>query len=491
MDYSQNRDAGIGEALAKTGIKIVRQLVFLLLLLSSVATVAESELPLRVQSALNTRSVPHDSLSIFVADIETGKTVLEWRGDESRNPASTIKLLTTLVALDMLGPAYRWRTDVFAMGELKDGRLDGDLAIKGYGDPFLVTERVWQLLRNLRQAGVREITGDLLLDDSWFDVGEYDPGAFDRQPLRAYNVAPNALLMNFKVVRYWFEPDHADGSVNVRLDPPLDNLQVENRLGLSNGSCRGYQRGITMTTNESVDEVTLSGRFPNGCKRYAMDRTALSHNEFVYGLFDSLWKESGGSFDGEWRNVVLEEDLEPLLSFDSLPLTEMIARVNKNSNNVMARQLLYTLGAEIAGAPGTEENGRAVISKWLTDNGLASTSIEIENGAGLSRETRTTARDMARMLQFAWRQTYMPEYLASMSLSGLDGTLRRRFRNTDLIGKAHLKTGSMDHVTAIAGYLQARSGRRFAVVALQNFEDIHRGPGEEVQEALLRWLYEQ
>jgi D-alanyl-D-alanine carboxypeptidase/D-alanyl-D-alanine-endopeptidase (penicillin-binding protein 4) len=469
----------------------MRLLAILMITLSGVVVAAEAELPLRVQSALNTRNVPHDTLSIFVVDVETGESVLEWRGDEARNPASTIKLLTTLVALDVLGPAYRWRTDVFAMGAINDGRLEGDLAIKGYGDPFLVTERVWQLLRDLRHAGVQEISGDLLLDDSWFEIGEYDPGAFDHQPLRAYNVAPNALLMNFKVVRYWFEPDHADGSVNVRLDPPLDNLQVDNRLGLSNGSCRGYQRGITMTSNDSVDEVTLSGRFPNGCKHYAMDRAALSHNEFVYGLFDTLWADSGGRFDGQWQNVVLEDDLEPLLSFDSLPLTEMVARVNKHSNNVMARQILYTLGAEVAGPPGTEESGKSVIRQWLKDNGLASTSIELENGAGLSRDTRTTARDMAEMLQFAWRQPYMPEYLSSLSLSGLDGTLRRRFKNTDLVGKAHLKTGSMDHVTAIAGYLQARSGRRFAVVALQNYEDIHRGPGDEVQEALLRWLYEQ
>ncbi len=469
----------------------MRLLAITMIALSGAVLAAEAELPLRVQGALDTRNVPHDTLSIFVADVETGESVLEWRGDEARNPASTIKLLTTLVALDVLGPAYRWRTDVFAMGAIEDGRLDGDLAIKGYGDPFLVTERVWQLLRNVRHAGIQEISGDLLLDDSWFDVGEYDPGAFDHQPLRAYNVAPNALLMNFKVVRYWFEPDHTDGSVNVRLDPPLDNLAVDNRLGLSNGSCRGFQRGITMTTNDSVDEVTLSGRFPNGCKRYAMDRTVLSHNEFVYGLFDTLWAESGGSFDGQWQKVILEDDLEPLLSFDSLPLTEMVARVNKHSNNVMARQILYTLGAEVAGPPGTEESGKSVIRQWLKDNGLASTSIELENGAGLSRDTRTTARDMAEMLQFAWRQPYMPEYLSSMSLAGLDGTLRRRFKNTDLIGKAHLKTGSMDHVTAIAGYLQARSGRRFAVVALQNYEDIHRGPGDEVQEALLRWLYEQ
>ena len=458
---------------------------------ASLAEGADTELPVRVQGALNTRNIPHESLSVYVSDVDTGKVVLEWLGDEPRNPASTIKLLTTLVALDVLGPAYTWRTDVYLAGELDDGRLEGDLMLKGYGDPFLVTERVWQLLRNIRQAGVREISGDLLLDDSWFEIGDYDPAAFDRQPLRAYNVAPNALMMNFKVVRYWFEPNHAGSAVDVRMDPPLDNLSVENQLGLANGSCRGFQRGITISTNETVDEVTFSGRFPNGCKRYAMDRTALSHNEFVYGLFDSLWRESGGSIDGGWNNIVVEEDAEPLLSFNSRPLTEMIARINKHSNNVMARQLMYTLGAEVNGPPGTEESGRAVIENWLADNGLGSTEIAIENGAGLSRKTRTTAKDMAAMLQFAWQQPYMPEYLASLSLSGLDGTLRRRFGDTDLVGKAHLKTGSLDHVTAIAGFLQAKSGRRFAVVAMQNFEDIHRGPGEEVQEALLRWLYEQ
>jgi D-alanyl-D-alanine carboxypeptidase/D-alanyl-D-alanine-endopeptidase (penicillin-binding protein 4) len=169
----------------------------------------------------------------------------------------------------------------------------------------------------------------------------------------------------------------------------------------------------------------------------------------------------------------------------------MITSVNKHSNNVMSRQLLYTLSAEVLGAPGTEWGGREVISTWLDDNKLELSELAVENGAGLSRESRITAADMAALLRFAWRQPYMPEYLASMSLTGLDGTLSRRFRNSDLVGKAHLKTGSLDHVTAIAGYLQSRSGRRFAVVVLQNFEDIHRGPGEEVQEALLRWLYEQ
>ena len=198
-----------------------RVLIMLLCLQAASAAVADdNELPASVRSVLQVRDLPDDSLSIYVEDLQTGEVLLRWRDDEPRNPASTVKLLTTLVALDTLGPAYRWKTDVYANGEIVDDKLEGDLLLKGYGDPFLVTERVWQLLRNIRQAGIREITGDLLIDDSYFAVGDYDPAAFDRQPLRAYNVAPNALLMNFKVVRYWFEPDEEADAVNVMVEPP-------------------------------------------------------------------------------------------------------------------------------------------------------------------------------------------------------------------------------------------------------------------------------
>jgi D-alanyl-D-alanine carboxypeptidase/D-alanyl-D-alanine-endopeptidase (penicillin-binding protein 4) len=467
---------------------VIRCVLLLLVLSWSVASTAE-ELPAGVRDVLSVRQVPAESLSVYVEDLETGDVVLEWQAGMPRNPASTMKLLTTLVALDVLGPAYRWKTDVYALGEIRDGRLDGDLLLKGYGDPFLVTERVWQLLRRLRLEGIDEISGDLLLDDSWFDVGAYDPAAFDNQPLRAYNVAPNALLMNFKVVRYWFEPDGS--RVSVRVDPPLENLKVDNRLTTRQSYCGGFQRGIAVNMNAANDTVILEGRFPSGCKRYAMDRTALTHNAFAYGLVTHLWRESGGVFDGSWKNAVVDEEAEPLFSFESPTLSELIARVNKHSNNVMARQVLYTLAAEVSGPPGTETAGRDVIAAWLQDNKLETCATALENGAGLSRESRICASAMAAMLRFAWRQPYMPEFLSSMSLSGLDGTLRRRFNDSQLVGQAHLKTGSLDHVTAIAGYMQSRSGRRFAVVAMQNYDDIHRGPGEEVQEALLRWLYEQ
>jgi len=472
-------------------VRILAVSLALIGVLLSGPAAAEDALPLSVQSALNHRQLPHSSLSVHVADLDSGEVLLQWQAGVPRNPGSTIKLLTTLAALDILGPTYTWHTDVYALGELIDGRLDGDLLIKGHGDPFLVTERVWQMLRRLRQAGIYEISGDLLLDDSYFDVGDYDPAEFDRQALRAYNVAPNALLMNFKVVRYWFEPKHKAGNVHIWFDPALTNLQTNNQLALVAGSCRGYQRGIAVSTNDAVDKLTFSGKFPEGCKRYAMDRAVLGHREYALGLFSSLWRESGGVFDGTWKDALAPEDSEPTIEFQSLPLADVITRINKHSNNVMARQLLYTLSAEVLGEPGTEAGGRKAVREWLQRNGLEFSTLAFDNGAGLSRNARMTATDFGAMLSFAWRQPYMPEYVASMSVAGLDGTLSRRLEDGPLQGKAHLKTGSLDHVTAIAGYLQARSGRRFTIVVLQNHEDVHRGPGAEVQEALLRWLYEQ
>ncbi len=451
----------------------------------------ESVLPPAVQESLNLRKFPDESLSIYVENLDTGKPLLTWNADVPRNPASVVKLLTTLVALDLLGPSYTWKTEIYVVGDLNGGVLNGDLLIKGYGDPWLVTERVWQMLREVRQRGISRITGDLLIDDSYFDVPYHDPGKFDREPLRAYNVAPNALLMNFKVVRYHFQPNPGSATVDIRVDPPLQNLRVDNQLKIVPGRCRGYQRGITITSNHAVDHMTMSGEFPSGCISFELGRTALSHNQFAYGLFRNIWEESGGEFSGSYWNVIKPDHAEPFLVFDSWPLADVITKVNKHSNNVMARQLLFTLGAEKFAVPGTEEGGRQVVEDWLKERQLNAAELKLDNGSGLSRDSRISAEILGEILRYAWRSPFMPEFLSSLSLSGLDGTLARRFRDDPLTGKAHIKTGRLDDVTAIAGYLQARSGNRYAVVALQNHTDVHRGPGEEVQAALLRWLYEQ
>jgi len=471
-------------------MRTTQYLFALICLFPGAVASADTTLPLPVLNALAFRKIPDSALSVYIEDISNHAVVLAWNEATPRNPASVEKMVTTLVALDTLGPTYRWKTEVTALGDVSDGELKGDLLLKGYGDPYLVTERFWQMLRQVRQEGIDRIDGDLLLDDSYFDVGDYDPAAFDHEPLRAYNVSPNALLTNFKVVRYFFEPNRESNGVQVRLEPALDNLDIVNRLRIANGACRGYQRGITITPNADFSQVTLSGGFPSGCEVYAMDRTVLGHNEFTYGVFRSLWKETGGEFDGGFRNVVADEKADPIVTFDSPPLYEVIAKVNKYSNNVMAKQLLYTLGAVVEGPAGTEAKGRQVVREWLAEHGMDFEELRIDNGAGLSRDSRMTARHLGNMLRYAYESPYMPEYLASLSLSGLDGTLSRRFRDGKLTGLAHMKTGSLDNVSAVAGYFQARSGRRYIVVTMLNYTDVHRGPGEEVQEMLLRWLNE-
>ncbi|HEX6260690.1 MAG TPA: D-alanyl-D-alanine carboxypeptidase/D-alanyl-D-alanine-endopeptidase, partial [Woeseiaceae bacterium] len=452
---------------------------------------AETSLPPGVRDVLDRRQLPDSNLSLYVENLRTGETILAWNENQPRNPASVAKLLTTLVALETLGPSYTWKTDIFFAGEIKDDALEGDLLFKGYGDPFLTTERLWTMLHAVRDTGINRIDGNLLLDDSYFDIGEYDPAAFDNAPLRAYNVAPNALLMNFKVVQYQFTPDAGGAKVKVRLHPELENLQVVNQLSIGDGSCGGYQRGITITPNEDVDQMIFSGTFPRGCTSYEMNRTALNHNDFAYGLIKSIWSEMGGELAGGWKNVATPEKLKPVLSFRSPTLAEIITMVNKYSNNVMAHQLLYTLAAEQFGAPGTEENGRLVVQQWLEERGFDVGELRYDNGAGLSRDARMTARHLVDLLRYAYRSRYMPEFMSSMSLSGLDGTLSSRFRNDALTGMAHIKTGSLDNVTSIAGFLQSRSGDRYIVVSLHNDNNVHRGTGQEVQEALLRWVFDR
>lgn len=469
------------------------QLVPILSLLAC-ATLAQAgtELPPPVRRVIEGHGMAPEKLSIVVAQAGSNEPRLAHHPDEPRNPASTIKLLTTWAALDALGPAHTWKTRVFALGEVKQGILHGDLLLKGEGDPYLVTEEFWKLLAELRRRGLREITGDLLVDDSHFAVPFEDPGAFDGQPFRTYNVAPNALLINFKAVRFQFFPA-SDGLVRIAADPELVDLDIRNQLRLVPGRCAGYNAGISfdIPDRQTGRRPTFSGSFPDGCLSYSLTRTVLRHDTYVYGLFQTLWRQLGGSFAGRVIKDLAPTDEEPWLIWTSKPLAEVIRSVNKYSNNVMTRQLLYTLGAEQSGPPATEDAGIAAIEARLEANGLTADSLRLDNGAGLSRRTRISARLLADVLLAAYRSPHMPEFLASLSLAGLDGTTRRRFRGRAEAGRMHIKTGRLDHVAAVAGYVHSKGGGTYAVVALINDKDAHRGPGEELQNALLRWVHRE
>ena len=452
-----------------------------------------AELPPEVERVLTGHAIPATDVSIVVQAVDGGKPLISHLADVPRSPASVMKTVTTWSALEYLGPAYTWRTEVYFLGQFDGEKLDGDLGIKGYGDPQLVVEEVWKLLRALRRMGLKEITGDLVLDDTYFAIDEPEPGAFDGQPYRTYNVVPNALLMNFKAVQFQFTPDPTRGRVNVATDPVLANLKIDNNLALVDGSCGGYNAGISFdhADGDSLEHVVLGGKFSRRCNVYTLARTVLQHDTFDYGLISSLWKEVGGSFSGKLRNEPIPADATPAFVWRSKPLGEIVRSINKNSNNVMTRQLLYTFGAEAAGAPGTRDTGVAVVRELLKTRGLDTSSLMLQNGAGLSRDERASMQLLVDLLRAAYASPYAPEFIASLSLGGLDGTTRGRFDSSEPSQVMHLKTGRLDHVSAVAGYVRAANDKTYVVAVVMNSEDAHRGPGQELEEAVLRYTLAQ
>lgn len=437
-------------------------------------------------------------VGILVQAVDTDEPLLALNAAQPLNPASTIKLLTTWLGLERLGPAWTWPTEVYVSGPVERGTLRGDLIIKGYGDPFFITERLWSLQRQLHLRGIRRITGDLVIDNGYFADEYGDPAAFDGEGLRVYNVLPDAMLINFQAMNLYFEPDPPRNAVRVYADPMPANLALENRLQLRPGRCGGFLNGISLQVEggSARDRLVVSGHYGTDCDLYTLSRSVLTGPTYAYGVFRSLWEEAGGVLDGSMRIDTaavdkLGADAKPFLRVDSPPLADVIRYINKYSNNVMSRHLFLTLGAELYGAPATREKGRKAAFDVLQERGIDTAGLRLDNGSGLSRSTRVSASLLADVLQAAYRSPWRAEYVSSLSLAGLDGTLRRRFRGEDATGRMHLKTGRLDNVFATAGYVHARSGRDYLVVLLQNFPDADRGPGEEAQSALLRWVYEQ
>jgi D-alanyl-D-alanine carboxypeptidase/D-alanyl-D-alanine-endopeptidase (penicillin-binding protein 4) len=450
-------------------------------------------LPLPVVQVLKHHGFPTRGLSVYVHEIGRDEPVLSVEANRPRQPASVMKLLTTLAALEELGPAWQWKTEVYAAQPVQDGRLAGDLYIKGYGDPYLVIEHFWRLLRALRAGGLETIEGDLVIDQSHFAREAGDPGDFDDQPLRAYNVLPNALLVNFQAVNFRFTPQPPDKRVQIVADPLPANVEIENRVTLVDGVCRGWARRLDMKVRHEKDRtrVIFSGAYDAGCGSNELFRVVSEPAPYILGLFRALWTELGGRFTGGVREAAVPPEATLLHTAYSPPLADIVRSINKFSNNVMTRQLLLTLGAEQGGAPGTTGKGIDAVQEWLRRKNLAFPELVLENGAGLSRAETISARHLGQVLLAGWQSPYMPEFVSSLPIAAMDGTLRRRFNGAALEGQMHLKTGLLRDVRSVAGYVRDRAGRRMAVVCLHNHARADSAAGEAVQEAVLQWVYER
>ena len=459
----------------------MKRVLFSLLLLAYCHVVQAAGLPQSVKDELKRANIPLSSVAVVVQEEHALRPAISVNAGRAMNPASTMKLLTTTSALESLGPAYRWKTEAYLDGQLTQGVLQGDLIFKGYGDPKLTVESFWMWLRELRQRGLREIRGDIVLDRSYFAPYQYDPGEFDNEPTSAYNVGPNALLLNFNAVHLHLIPD---GEATVALlSPELRGYTVQNHIVTSDQlACHGED---AYSAHLEGRDIVLEGAIPAGCGELDDYLALLSHDDYFQAVFSALWQELGGSFLGKVRDGSVQHELMPFATHYSPPLAEVIRDINKFSNNTMARQLFLTMGAATGQASDIAQSREAVIA-WLSSHHLSFSELVLENGAGLSRNERISAQHLATVLRLASRSLYSAELEASLPILGLDGTVKKRFKDCALSGHAHLKTGTLEGVKAIAGYVDARSGKKWILVFIVNHPNA--ALAQPAQDAMIEWL---
>jgi len=447
----------------------------------------QTALPPEVAALLARAQLPAEALAAVVLDTGGERApLLSWRADVPVSPASTLKLVTTYAALDLLGPGWRWHTRVYSDGPLRDGVLQGNLYLRGGGDPKLVSERLWLLLRRVQGAGIRHIAGDLVLDHGAFELPPSDPGAFDGEPLKPYNAGADALLVNYRAQVFGFTPDPATGVAYVALEPPLAGVELAAGVPLDaepSSDCGDWRDRLQADFSDPL-RPRFAGRYPLACGARDWPIAHPEPERFAARAVAGIWHGLGGLLDGSVRDGRMPPDATPRLDFESPPLAEAVRETNKYSNNVMAQQIFLTLGLGAdADAPATPASARLALQRWWQSRlGADAVLPEVGNGNGLSREARLSAGALARLLQLAWESPLMPDLVASLPASGLDGTLRHSGIS---VGLAHLKTGSLRDVQALAGYVHGPDGRRRVLVAIVNHANARAA--RPALEALVRW----
>jgi D-alanyl-D-alanine carboxypeptidase/D-alanyl-D-alanine-endopeptidase (penicillin-binding protein 4) len=446
---------------------------------------AATPLPPAVAAALARAQLPAEALSVLVVDAEGGAAPrLSWQPDRPMNPASVMKLVTTFAALDQLGPAYTWRTPFYFGGPVQAGVLRGPLYIQGQGDPRLVMERLWLALRRLQALGVRSIEGDIVLDRSAFALPAHDAALFDGEPLRPYNVAPDALLVNYKSLVMGFLPDLSGGVARIQYDPPLAGMALQPSVPLAPaGTACGDWQARLQASLELAGRMDFAGSYPAACGPRNWSVAPVDSGRFAARALEGMWRELGGQLSGTVREGRVPAGLEPAMVVESESLAQVVRDINKYSNNVMAQQVFLTLGWQRTGV-GSWDSAQAALRQWWQQRIGAQALPIVDNGAGLSREERVTAQALARMLQVAWASPVMPEFLASLPVLGVDGSLRRSQARAS--GRAHLKTGTLRDASALAGFVHAANGRRYVLVALVN--DPRAAAARPALEALVEWV---
>jgi D-alanyl-D-alanine carboxypeptidase/D-alanyl-D-alanine-endopeptidase (penicillin-binding protein 4) len=446
-------------------------------------------LPAELRKQLTDTGLPESAWAVALVPLPPanvmGPTVtgLGLNVDVPMNPASVMKLVTTRAALGILGPQFRHQTRIATTGRLEGGVLKGDLFFQGGGDPKLVVEDLSEIAKRLRDIGIDRIDGHLVIDGTRFGEPEVDTGSFDARPASTYNVGPHAAMVNFKSVRImvWPEPG---GRIKVQTEPRIADAELKKRVVLVDGDCRRTQVFARM---EPDNKVLVSGAMGRNCPGVDFYVSLMDHARFAFTAFKAAWEEAGGVMKATLQTGATPAHARTLVQWESpRPLIELVADMNKLSNNPMTRQVFLNLSAN-GDRPATRQASADLVKAFFASRGLSFPELVLDNGSGLSREERISAASLARLLTDAITAPDAQAWINTLPMVGFEGTVKNRLRDTLIEGKAWLKTGTLANVRGIAGYVRSAEGRWVVLVAIVNHPEAARA--RPALDSLVKWAY--
>jgi D-alanyl-D-alanine carboxypeptidase/D-alanyl-D-alanine-endopeptidase (penicillin-binding protein 4) len=471
----------------KLFFKVFFYLIFLFPLTSqSLAiegTPTASDLENQAKQLINSINLSKKSkIGIQVVDLDHGRTIVSINEAESMSPASTMKLVTTRAALDLLGPNHRWITEIYYEGEIRHGILFGDLYLLTSGDPTMSIEKLWRLLSNIKASGITGIEGDVIIDRSVYRIPSHDPAAFDQRPTKTYNVGPDAFLVGENKLEITVDTNSESLLAPVYLFPNLGELKLESEVELREGKCSRSKIEASLLG----DTISVKGALPRACGLQFYEVNLLSPKNFSELVLRELWESGGSTLSGTISEGVIPRESKFLTSFTSEPLAQAIRKINKESSNSLAR-LLYLALAPTKIYENSEQDSESAIRAWANKKNMHTEGLRFDNGSGLSRSERLSPLFLSEVLADAWRDPFSAEFISSLSIPALDGTLRNRLTRSAASKRGHLKTGLLNEVRSIAGYLNHPSGHTFSVVVMINGP--HQNNRMETIDAIIDWIF--
>jgi len=441
-----------------------------------------------LKKIINSYSFDQKNYSLIVKNLtQPEKLNFEHNSQSLFNSASLVKIITTFMAIDKLGPNFKWQSDFYHSGEIVEGILEGDLIFKGRGDASFSVNDLERMIVRLRQLGIYKINGDLVIDPTYFGSMPQEKN-FDNDPLRAYNVLPDAVSIQANTINFKFEV--IDNEIKIFKDPDLEILEVVNQISLTKEKCRNWKSKITydLSKEKDMQKIIFGGSISRDCESKEIDLYAINDDIYFLENFKKLWLSSGGVFEGNLK--LANEDKSStasLVSHFSAPLSELIRDINKYSLNLMSRNLMLTMLAEDKMMPASEDGVNQFIHEWFSLKGFNDAGLLIDNGAGLSRKIKVSAIQLSELLHAIYIHPLMPEIIASFPISAIDGTLEKRMLYSPVNARGHFKTGSLKDVNAMAGFFLNNQNEMIMFIFLMN--DQRAGLSTSLQEKLIEKIF--